>query len=119
MEPIFNDNGRVVAWLRGDEVLELGGNHRAFVRGSDIISYHGGRHVGWFDQGVFWDSGNLAIGMLREMTALLPRPGLGGVPGRPGIGGRPGRPGLAGSPGKPGKSNSWSTQDWDSWLPAR
>ncbi|WP_210149734.1 4-fold beta flower protein [Paeniglutamicibacter terrestris] len=119
MDPIFNKNGAVVAWLYGKDILDLGGAHRGFVNGSSVISYQKGYHLGWFEQGVFWDSQNRAIGMTRDISASIPRPGLSGVPGRPGIGGRPGRPGIPGTPGKPGRSGGWSTQEWNDWMPSK
>ena len=119
MDPIFNKNGTVVAWLYVNDILDLGGTHRGFVHGSNVISYQNGRHLGWFEEGAFWDAQNCAIGMTRDASAPIPRPGLSGVPGKPGIGGRPGRPGVPGTPGKPGRSGSWSTQDWNSWMPSK
>lgn len=115
--PIYDKSGTVVGWLRDLDLITLQGSYIAFVKGSNVITYSG-RHLGWLEHGVFWDSQNHAIGMLRNVTASIPRPGLGGVPGRPGLGGRPGRPGTPGSPGKPGRSNSWSSVGWDRWLSA-
>jgi len=88
----FRDsNGNVIAWINGVNVYSLNGNH-----------------VGWFEQGVLYDSNNCALGFRRDSTGSLPsRPGIGGTPGTPGFGGRPGRPGFGGTPGKPGRGG-WS-----------
>ena len=86
--------GTVVAWISGDNAYSLGG-----------------RHVGWFENGVLYDSQNRALGFLRDATGYLPaRPGTAGSPGMPGFGGTPGRPGLRGIPGRPGYGG-WSPAD--------
>ena len=117
MEPIFGSSGQVVAWFEGEEILALNGRYVAFLHSGSIIAYTGSGHIGWFEEGVFWDSDFRAVGMLRDASASLPRPGLGGVPGRPGRAGRPGRPGIPGTSGRPGRSNAWSASSWASWQP--
>ena len=118
MDPIYGRNGQVVGWFDDGELLDLHGRYAAFVNSGSIISYRGNGHIGWFEDGVFWDQNFLAVGMLRNATASLPRPGFGGTPGRPGKAGRPGKPGIPGTPGRPGRSNSWSNLTWDEWAPA-
>jgi len=89
-----SDRGDVVAWIREPHVYSLNGNH-----------------IGWFENGVLYDSNNQALGFLRGATGSVPgRPGLGGTPGKPGSGGRPGKPGFGGVPGKPGRGG-WSGID--------
>ncbi len=62
-----------------------------------------GQHVGWYEDGIFYDRNNRVIGFTRDHTGHLPfTPGIGGTPGMPGLGGRPGRPGFSGIPGRPG-----------------
>jgi len=117
MEPIYGSTGQVVAWRDGDDVLNLYGQYVAFIHNGNLISYSHEGHIGWFEDGVFWDSNFTAVGMLRVISASLPRPGYGGTPGRPGKSGKPGRPGIPGTPGRPGRSNSWSSQRWDDWAP--
>ena len=116
MEPIYDRNGQVVAWFRDNEILSGSGQYAAFINQDSIISYSGKGHLGWFEDGVFWNQNFQAVGMLRGNTSSISKPGLGGVPGRPGVGGRPGRPGVPGTPGKPGRSNSWSATAWRDWL---
>ena len=118
MEPIYGNTGQVVAWFDDADVLDINGRYIAFIYQGNIIAYNGNGHVGWFEGGVFWDSHYQAVGMLRETSASLPRPGFGGTPGRPGKAGKPGRPGIPGTPGKPGRSNSWSGKTWDQWAPS-
>ena len=89
-----NKGGQVIAWINRNSVYSLSG-----------------LHVGWFDDGVLYDSDNNVIGFLRDCTGGLPsRPGIGGTPGTPGFCGRPGRPGLRGVPGRPGRGG-WSTKN--------
>jgi hypothetical protein len=116
MNPIYSKNGEVVGWFDSEDILSLDGQYVAFINSDNIISYHGDGHIGWLEDGVFWDSHFLAIGMLRNATASLPRPGFGGTPGQPGKAGRPGRPGIPGTPGRPGRSNRWSDLSWDEWT---
>jgi len=63
-EDCFRDNrGKVVAWIRGEDVYSLDG-----------------RHKGWFEGGVLYDSKNRALGFLADSTGHLPsRPGIGGI----------------------------------------
>ena len=117
MEPVYGKNGLVVGWLDAEDILDLDGRYRALVRNGNIYSYQDGSHVGWFEDGVLWDSNFTAVGFLTSTTSGLALPGRGGTPGRPGRAGRPGRPGLAGVPGRPGRSNAWSTHSWESWAP--
>lgn len=94
-----NNGGHVVAWIYGDNVYSLKG-----------------RHVGWFEGGIFYDSHNNALGFLPNFTGYLPSiPAIGGSPGMPGFSGRPGRPGFSGIPGRPGYGG-WSSYDLDSYF---
>lgn len=91
---IRNNQGKVVAWISGNNVYNVNGDH-----------------AGWFEGGILYDRQNLVLGFLRNATGPIPyRPGLGGTPGMPGFAGRPGRPGFAGVPGRPGRSG-WSRQN--------
>jgi hypothetical protein len=118
MEPIYGHTGQVVGWNDGEEVLSLNGNYVAFIHSGSIISYKGDGHIGWFEDGVFWNSNFQAVGMLRDHKASIPQPGIGGTPGYPGRAGRPGRPSIPGTPGRPGRSNSWADESWDEWAPS-
>ena len=95
-----NRFGKVVAWISSKNV-------------------HGtnGRHRGWFENGVLYDSQNRTIGFARNAAGRLPsRPGLGGAPGTPGFLPRPRRPLFAGTPGRPGYGG-WSEEDLKSYFP--
>jgi len=94
-----SSHGHVVAWINGNSVYSLTG-----------------LHVGWYDDGVLYDSGNNVIGFLRDCTGSLPsQPGIGGTPGTPGFGGRPGRPGFDGVPGRPGRGD-WSSKSLSNYF---
>lgn len=118
MEPLYGKTGAVVGWIDGDDILDLNGAYRAWIESGHIYSWRNGNHVGWFEEGVIWDSHLCAVAMERDATASLSRAGFGGVPGRPGRHGRPGRPGRSGIPGRPGRSNAWSKSEWSEWAPA-
>lgn len=96
----FRDgHGKVIAWISGNSVYSLRGRHR-----------------GWFEDGVLYDSQNRVLGFLHDATGYLPsRPGTGGAPGMPGFGGRPGRPGFSGIPGRPGHGG-WSNEDLSTYF---
>ncbi|WP_460535989.1 collagen-like triple helix repeat-containing protein [Giesbergeria giesbergeri] len=98
---IRDRHGKVIAWLSGDNVYSLKGDH-----------------IGWFDHGVIFDSTNSALAFSRNRTTGLPSvPGLSGTPGMPGFAGTPGRPGYSGTPGRPG-SRGWSNQNPTAYLSA-
>ena len=98
---IRDNRGKVIAWLGGNNVYSLSG-----------------RHIGWFDGGVIFDSTNSALAFSRNRTTGLPSsPGLSGTPGMPGFAGTPGRPGHSGTPGRPGRGG-WSSQDAATYLGA-
>ena len=91
---IRNDTGQVIAWISGVNVYSLNG-----------------RHVGWFENGVLYDSKNKMLGFIRNVSGYLPSmPGISGVPGTPGLSGKPGRPGLSGNPGRP-SYGGWSEEN--------
>ena len=91
MEPICDRGGKVAAWKRGNDVLDLGGHYRLFIDGDAAYSYRTGTVRAWVRAGAFWTTTGNAIGFLRSATGLPSRPGLSGVPGRPGVAGRPGK----------------------------
>jgi len=94
-----SNRGKVIAWSKGENVYSLSG-----------------KHIGWFEEGVLYDSRNQALGFLRNSIGYLPsRPGIGGTPGNPGFGGRPGRPGFSGVLGKPSRGG-WSQNDLSTYF---
>jgi len=96
----FRDSmGRVVSWKNNFNVYNLRG-----------------QHIGWYENGVLFDSKNRVLGFIRTRTGYIPSsPGLCGTPGMPGFSGIPGRPGFSGTPGKPGRGG-WSKYDLESYF---
>ncbi|HJZ41832.1 MAG TPA: hypothetical protein VJ203_15800 [Bacteroidales bacterium] len=96
---IRNNNGKVIAWIKDKCVFSLSG-----------------RHKGWFESGIFYDSNNRVIGFLLKATGHLPSsPGTSGTPGMPSFYGHPGRPAFSGIPGRPGYSG-WSTYAFEQYF---
>jgi hypothetical protein len=107
-EWMFDRNGRACLILDGDRVRNDTGDVVGWISGSGVYSLRG-RHIGWYEGGVIYDSSNCALAFTANRTGSLPSvPGLGGTPGMPGFSGVPGRPGLSGAPGKPGRGG-WSS----------
>jgi hypothetical protein len=116
MNPIYDKSGQAVAWYDNGEVLDMTGNYIAFINGDSIFSYAGGTHLGWFEDGVFWNADFQAVGMLEQHSAPVPAPGLVGAPGEPGKAGMPEKPGVADPPGKPARSDNWSDKSWGEYI---
>lgn len=104
---LFDKGGSASLILDGDLVRSSRGVVVGWVVGSNVYSLNG-KHLGWFEGGVIYDSHNCALAFSRNRTGTLPSvPGLGGTPGMPGFSGVPGRPGFSGTPGMPGRGG-WS-----------
>ncbi|WP_313487203.1 4-fold beta flower protein [Atlantibacter hermannii] len=114
-EWVYNKNGRPVILLESDCLRDNRGRVKAWLVGGNIYSLHG-RHIGWYEDGVFYDSRNRALGFTRGHTGYIPNlPGLGGLPGMPGLAGKPGMPGLAGIPGRP-DYGGWSETLFENYF---
>lgn len=112
MTPLYDQNGRVYAWLQDDSgrILSLRGQHLAFIVNDSVYDWSG-HHIGWWADGHMRDGHGAVVVFTREASGLgVGRPGLAGTPGRPGIAGIPGRPGLAGRPGRPGRLGAWTSK---------
>jgi|GEM_PF-3907690 len=78
-EWIFNRNGRPKLLFDQDCLRNIHGHVITWINGPNIYSLRGS-HIGWFENGIFYDSDNYAIGFLRNCTGNLPyRPGLTGT----------------------------------------
>jgi len=111
---IFNRNGRASAILDSDCIRSSHGQVIAWISGNNVYTLQG-KHCGWFEEAVLYDSHNRVLGFLQNATNLSSRPGMGGIPGTPGFAGRPGRPGFSGTPGRPGYGG-WSNEDLGTYF---
>jgi hypothetical protein len=115
IEWMFGRNGQATILFEGKRLRNRRGQVCAWIHDGSVYSLHG-RHMGWFEKGVLYDSGNHALGFLVNATGYLPsRPGLGGLPGIPGLAGIPGTPGFSGVPGRPG-FGGWSDEDLSTYF---
>jgi len=116
MDWLYDCHGQASLFLYGDRLISHHGENLAWVLGDHVYAINSGRHLGWFEKGILYDSSNRVLAFMRDATGHLPsRPGLCGTPGTPGIPGRPGTPGLSGIPGRPGYSG-WSSQSVDGYF---
>lgn len=110
MEPIYDRNGRTVAWFDGEEgdVFDAAGRPIGFVDGDGYYSYRFGQYLGEFDGGIFWDRYGRAVTFLDGATGgpLLPVLSIPPIPPIPGI--PPIRPMTPVPPVAPLQSLSWS-----------
>lgn len=114
-EWIFDRNGRATVILDSDCIRNSHGRVIAWVSGNNVYTLKG-RHCGWFEEGVLYDSGNRVLGFIQNATGHLPStPSTGGTPGTPGFAGHPGRPGFSGTPGRPGYGG-WSNENLASYF---
>jgi len=112
MDPLYDQRGRVYAWLETatGRFIGLGGQQLAFLAGDNVYNWSGA-HLGWWEHGHMRDRRGAVVVFLANATNLIVgKPGLSGRPGIPGISGVPGRPGLSGVPGRPGNAGGWTKQ---------
>ena len=107
-ERLFDESGRATLILDSDRLRNDAGQVIGWIAGNSAYTLWG-RHVGWFENGILYHTGNHALGFLREATGYLPsRPIMRETPQMHGFGGLPGRPVLSGVPGRPGYGG-WSS----------
>lgn len=112
---IFNTNGDATIILDGDCLRNEYGEVIAWIYYDSAYSLNG-NHVGWFENGILYDSNNDVLGFIQNRTGYLPSiPAMGGTPGMPGFSGRPGRPGLSGIPGRAGYGG-WSNLNLNTYF---
>ena len=110
MEPLFDKNGRLHAWLQGgsDHIFSLTGEPLAFITWGNVYDWRG-RHLGWWDQGHMRDYAGAVCVFTRDALGLIvAKPGLGGTPGFPGVRAVSGHPGIQGAPSRPPNTAAWS-----------
>jgi len=115
MEPIYNRNGRVVAWQNNDVIHDLRGEAVAFLSGSNVVNYRG-QHLGVLDRGFFRDHNGSAVTFIRGAIGgpVPPVPSVPPVPPVPAI--APVRPVPPVPPVPAVPSLGWSSMDWDRFV---
>lgn len=75
MKPIFNKEGKTVAWMLKHNIHQLKGKHIAVIDSGNIYN-HNGKHLGVYDDGIFRDhDGNIVAFTPRASeNPLLPTP---------------------------------------------
>lgn len=116
MNWLFNRNGQAQLLVYDDRIISKNGKNLAWLYNNSVYSLQSGTHLGWYENGVLYDSYNCVLAFSRDATRYLPSvPGIGGTPGTPGIPGKPGKPGFSGSPGRPGYGG-WSNCTLDEFF---
>ncbi len=87
MEPIFNRNGRVVAWINENNICHLNGRHAAVLNGTNVYGQRG-QHLGVFENGLFRDHRGGVVAFIRGGAGgrpVLPVPNVPPVPPVPSV----------------------------------
>jgi len=115
MEPIHDQRGETVGWLKKDIVYDIDGSPVAFIRKKEVINFHG-MHLGRFVNGFFRDEGGQVVTFIKGATGgpILPIPSITPIPPIPGI--TPIRPISPIPPIAPINSLSWSSKSWNAYL---
>ena len=116
MEPIYDRNGRVVAWLRGADIYALNGAHAAVTNGPNVYG-HRGQQLGVFERGLFRDHNGGVVAFIRGGSGgpVLPVPSVPPVPPIPSVSPVPAVPSVPRVPAVP--SLGWGIQ-WPQFLGA-
>jgi len=117
MEPLFDRNGQVVAWLDGQNIHNLNGSHAAVLSGKGMknVNNHQGQHLGVFKNGLFRDHQGGVVAFCRGATGgpVLPVPAAPPKPPAPRVPPVPGVP--AAPPGPPVPQLGWGL-DWQEFI---
>ena len=81
MEPIYDQNGRTVGWLKEDVIYDIDGTPRAFIREGAVFNYEGD-YLGRLDRGFFRDRNGDAVAFMRGASGG-PVPEVAPVPPAP------------------------------------
>ena len=99
-----------------DRFISENGTNPAWLYNNSVYSLYSGAHLGWYENGILYDSYNSVLAFSRDAPGYLPSvPDIGGTPGTPGIPGKPGKPGFSGSPARPGYGG-WTNYTLDEFL---
>jgi hypothetical protein len=115
MEPVFDQSGKVVGWLRGDRLLDPRGQHVAFLRNYWLISYRGA-YLGRFYKAWFRDLKGQAVGFMRRPSGLPTPPATEEPPPPPEPAPAPRTPVFGVPPMAVRPAPVWSKLAWDVFV---
>ena len=86
VEPIYDRSGKVVGWLKGDDIYHLNGSHASTINSRNVYG-HAGQHFGVFDKGLFRDHRGGVVAFIRGAQGgpVLPIPSVPPIPPIPSI----------------------------------
>ena len=115
MTPIYNRTGKPVGWITARHILDLKGSPIAFLVEDSVISYSG-RHLGFFDRGLFRDQRGSVVAFLPGAKGgpALPVAEMAPIPPAP-IN-LPILPRLSMPPDPPIPFLNWSKTDWQQFI---
>jgi hypothetical protein len=120
LEPIFDKNGKVAGWFRGNEaIVDRLGHYRVFVSNGAVFDYHS-HFLGRLQDGYFWDRHGKTVAFIRGAKGGPGLPRTGAEPQPPVAGPEPARPTKPLVPRQlPAYSKKWSELNWDDFLGGR
>ncbi len=113
MDALYNRNGQVAAWLDrvAGEIVDLSGQHKAFVDGDSVYDYSG-NHVGWWQDDHIRDgSGAVALFCRTAQNVGVYLPYLAYGPYQPYKAFSPFKPFKAFKPFRPYNRGAWASRD--------
>ncbi|MBP2625568.1 MAG: hypothetical protein H6Q68_279 [Firmicutes bacterium] len=116
MIPVFNKNGKTIAWLKDSIVFAKDGSKAlAFIEQENIFSYSS-KHLGIFQNGYFRDKKGDAIAFIKGASGdpFPPRPAIPPFPPRPCIPPEPPTPSVPSVSAR--ASLAWSQTDWEAYI---
>ncbi|WP_372490581.1 4-fold beta flower protein [Microbacterium sufflavum] len=94
METLWDRNGRVVGWIDDDRLRSLDGRVIGWLVSDELVYSLRGQHVGWFEEGQFWDLKGHVVTFAQNATSGPSKPELSDVPAVPALSAVPGTPGM-------------------------
>lgn len=115
MEPIYNRQGQVIAWLNDSNICHLNGAHAAVINGENVYGQRG-QHLGIFKGCLFRDHQGGVVGFESGATGgpILPIPLIPPIPPIPSIPPIPAIPSIPPITAIP--SLGWSAIDWQQFI---
>lgn len=116
MKPVFDRNGRTIAWINNNYIYNLSGNKVLAFNNKNSIFNYGGKHLGRLNNGFFRDKNGNAVAFLQgakggpviPITQIPPIPPIPTIPPIPPIPSIPTIPSI--------DSYNWSNLTWESFI---